>query len=57
MFEDDWEFPIVDGKNGDAGLVYSNLVLVSLSCSPRRNIFQPASAFRTENGRLSHIIM
>lgn len=23
MFEDDWLYPIVDGKNGDAGLVYS----------------------------------
>ena len=22
MFEDDWDFPIVDGKNGDAGLIY-----------------------------------
>ena len=30
MFEDDWEFPIVDGKNGDAGLVYSNGTLSPL---------------------------
>lgn len=30
MFEDDWAFPIVDGKNGDAGLVYSNGTLSAL---------------------------
>jgi hypothetical protein len=28
MFEDDWAFPIVDGKNGDAGLVYSTMAFV-----------------------------
>lgn len=30
MFEDDWEFPIVDGKNGDAGLIYKNGSLSAL---------------------------
>lgn len=30
VFEDDWAFPIVDGKNGDAGLVYSNGTLSAL---------------------------
>ena len=27
MFEDEWAFPIVDGKNGDAGLVYGSMAL------------------------------
>lgn len=30
MFEDDWLHPIVDGKNGDAGLIYSNGTLTPL---------------------------
>lgn len=28
MFENDWAFPIVDGKNGDAGLVYGTVALL-----------------------------
>ena len=30
MFEDDWLHPIVDGKNGDAGLIYSTSASTSL---------------------------
>eukprot|EP00435_Cladocopium_sp_Y103_P066790 s244_g29.t1 len=48
MFEDDWAFPIVNGKNGDAGLVYSTMALSDGSV----NI--PSAAYLFEgNGTLS----